>query len=65
MAKVRNNRPMIRQSRRDLPKDNTNSLEIEVLRYDMKKGVKSEEKEGVEELKRNVKKRVKRNSPPN
>jgi len=31
----------------------------------MKKGVKSEEKEGVEELKRNVKKRVKRNSPPN
>ena len=65
MTKVRNNRPMIRQSRRDLPKDNTNSLEIEVLRYDMKKGVKSEEKEGVEELKRNVKKRVKRNSPPN
>ena len=56
---------MIRQSRRDLPKDNTNSLEIEVLRYDMKKGVKSEEKERVEEFKRNVKKRVKRNSPPN
>ena len=29
---------MIRQSRRDLPKDNSHSLEIEVLRYDIKEG---------------------------
>ena len=29
---------MIRQSRRDLPKDNSNRLELEVLRYDFKKG---------------------------
>ena len=37
MTKVRENRPMIRQSRRDLPKDNTNSLELESPRYDIKK----------------------------
>ena len=41
---------MIRQSRRDLPKDKSNRLELEVLRYDLKKGEK--EKEGVKELKR-------------
>ena len=28
---------MIRQNRRDLPKDNSNRLELEVLRYDWKK----------------------------
>ena len=37
VTKVRNNRPMIRQSRRDLPKDITNSQYLEVLRYDYKK----------------------------
>ena len=42
MTKVRENRPMIRQSRRDLPKDNSNRLELEVLRYDLKKGEKNE-----------------------
>ena len=29
---------MIRQNRRDLPKDNSNRVELEVLRYDWKKG---------------------------
>jgi hypothetical protein len=33
---------MIRQSQRDLPKDNTNSLVLEVLRFDLKKGVENE-----------------------
>ena len=43
---------MIRQSRRDLPKDNSNRLELEVLRYDCKKEKLRKEKEWVEELKR-------------
>ena len=43
---------MIRQSRRDLPKDNSNRLELEVLWYDWKKEKVRKEKEGVEELKR-------------
>ena len=48
---------MIRQSRRDLPKDNSNRLELEVLRYDWKKEKLRKEKEGVEELKRKVMKK--------
>ena len=43
---------MIRQSRRDLPKDKSNRLELEVLRYDWKKEKMRKEKEGVEELKK-------------
>jgi hypothetical protein len=34
VTKDRKNRPMIRQSRKDLPKDKSNRLELEVLRYD-------------------------------
>lgn len=48
---------MIRQSRRDLPKDKSNRLELEVLRYDWKKEKMRKEKEGVEELKRKVMKK--------
>ena len=48
---------MIRQSRRDLPKDNSNRLELEVLRYDSKKEKMRKENEGVEELKRKVMKK--------
>jgi hypothetical protein len=48
---------MIRQSRRDLPKDNSNSLVLEVLRYDWKKEKMRMEKEGVEELKRKLMKK--------
>ena len=48
---------MIRQNRRDLPKDKSNSLELEALRYDWKKEKMRKEKEGVEELKRKVMKK--------
>ena len=48
---------MIRQSRRDLPKDKSNWLELEVLRYDLKKEKMRKEKEGVEELKRKAMKK--------
>ena len=48
---------MIRQSRLDLPKDNPNRVELEVLRYDWKKEKMRKGKEGVEELKRKVMKK--------
>ena len=48
---------MILQIRRDLPKDKSNRLELEVLRYDWKKEKMRKEKEGVEELKRKVMKK--------